>query len=340
MPEKVIVSRSVYVDPSKVGKRRAADSPSATIDRQQADAVIEDHSTVRYRRRLGPLEPTAPPDDSEPSREHLQSPDPDPVPAYRPPARSYEGDMPALLAFFAIFWPVVFWLVWRMQPTMATLVSAEWRFKGQVQVWKLCTEEDWMLPEDAVNLLTVGMKFYRWNTIVDRYDRVCTDEPRSRTEYSHTTQSCGNEFSHYTPDTEVYSHTEEICYSDGTCDQDDVYVKESGEAVYVWSCHDTPHYREVPYWEQVCRDLPVTHQEAENRLHYTYEIMRWVNNREVFTDSSAELEPADLIADGERFSKEDWTYLLHFSDPKTTSSVSKARYEEYRARIGQVVQVP
>lgn len=346
MADNTVVSRAIYVKPEKIRPPRRVSSREAITDRLAAEKITQDSETVRFHRTLGPGIPSAPPDEPEEKRARsptrypevkVQSPNIDtfsdaPIPSTR--MKRNDPGWVGFLAFVVIGWALL--VYFRVN---ATLVSTSWSFQGHVESMKPVVKSGWTLPAGAT-LISEETQFYQRNTVLDYVNRVCLPEQKTRTEYSHTDISCSKKFSHYEEDMESYSHTEETCYASGRCEEEDVYVKIPGEAVYVDHCTETPQYLEVTYWEEVCKDIPVTHQEPEYRPYYRFEIMEWTYHGTVSTSSSEMKHPSELLQPGERYKSEVWTYELHFTDPNITKKVNERTYNEYKDKIGQILVVP
>lgn len=331
---KRVVSRSSYVDPSKIG----TSSPSTPA------VKTEDATTVRYRTSHGPQTPSAPPKESI-SSERSSSPQrhyPTPkIDEDRPVAPRAQDDEWCKNLFVAICIVLIAIAVYiDSGPKKATLVKADWTFRGQVQAYEPVEERSWQPPPAGAVLISEKPHFYQWRTVVDRIDQICTDKANVRQVLSHTTTECKDEFSHTEPDKQVYSHTDRTDYDDGSFDVEDVYIKVPGKAVYVERCVDVPVYQNIFYYEPVCENVPITHKEEDIRPYYTYEMKRWVGKQSVEVTSYDGVEPQTLLEANERYDRADWTYTLYFEKPTQQVHVTKAKYLEYKDKIGEVVEIP
>jgi len=362
-----IITRELFVDPSKVGKSRRRDSSEARRARQKADFVTEDAEFVRYSTRIGPVVPTAPPEDTKfvsystkitpaettappkenPERKVQPTPvqqvrtevHPDlPAPTYSSTKVARTSDINECVGCSIILALIVSILIYASIPYDATLTAAKWEFTGTIEVYKEVQASGWALPFGA-DLVSAEEKFYGWRTVSDGTITLCQEEQRHRRVFSHNTEDCRQVFSHFTPDMEEYSHTERVCV-DGDCTLDEVYKKVPGKAVYTEKCDKIPHYNTVPYSETVCNNIAQTHEEKEFRTFYIYRTMQWTYARPVRVNSDEMSDPTQLLGENERFSKQDWTYELFFTEPWKVVKVSKSTYDEYKHRIGQVVTVP
>jgi len=374
---KRVVSRTSYVDPSKIG----------TSAPRHATVKIEDSTTVRYRRQLGPQVPSAPPPEEytpdvgvayatikiSPPRRQSSPKRPVPVddvgatyptikssppkrqssPKRPVPVDDFPRPTPQPLGFFekAELWvkenqwiiavlvtPLILWSLSQLRE--GTLVNASWTFTGQVQAYESVEERSWQPPPAGAVLISEQPHFYQWKTVVDEMRYTCTDVMKSRTVFSHTATECKEVFSHAEQDQQLYSHSDRIDYDDGSFDIEDVYIKVPGKDVYVTRCTDAPVYRNEHYFEPVCKTVPITHQEQEMRPYYTYTVMQWVNKRQINVNSHENVDPLTLLSESERYAKTDWVYTLYFENPVKKVEVDKDKYFEYKEKIGQVVTIP
>jgi len=331
---KRVVSRSSYVDPSKIG----TSSPSTPA------VKTEDATTVRYRTSHGPQTPSAPPEEPS-SSERSSSPQrhyPTPkVDEDRPVAPRAQDDKPCRNLFIAVCIVLIAIAVYLdSEPREATLVKADWTFIGLVQAYEPVEERSWQPPPAGAVLISEKPHFYQWRTVVDRIDVICTDKPVVHQILSHTTRECKEELSYTEPDKQVYSHTDRIDYDDGSFDVEDVFIKVPGKAVYEERCVDTPVYQNFIQYQPSCENVPITHKEEDIRPYYTYETMRWVNKRPVEVASYEGIEPQTLLKENERYDRTGWTYTLYFEKPTKQVIVTKAKYLEYKDKIGEVVEIP
>jgi hypothetical protein len=346
MSREPIITRELFVDPSKVGKSRRRDSSETRRARKKADFVTEDAGFVRYSTRIGPVVPTAPLEESPeqqvpftpPQQVHTEV-DPDlPASTYSNTKVARTSDINECIGCSIILALIVSILIYASIPYDATLKAAKWELRATVQVFKAVQDSGWTLPFGA-ELISAEEKFYGWRTITDGITTFCQEEQRYTQVLSHYTDDCRQMFSHYESDKEVYSHTERVCV-DGDCTMDEVYKKVPGKAVYTENCEKIPHYDSVPHWETVCKNIAQTHEEKEFRTFYVYSFMRWVYARSVHVNSDQVADPNDLLGENELLAGHDWTYELFFTDPWKVVKVSKNTFDEYKTKIGQVVTVP
>lgn len=346
MSREPIITRELFVDPSKVGKSRRRDSSETRRARKKADFVTEDAEFVRYSKRIGPIVPTAPPEENPeqqvpftPPQQVYTEVNPDlPSPSYSSAKVDRAFDINECIGCSIIFGLLVSILIYASIPYDATLTRAKWEFTGTIEVHKEVQASGWSLPFGA-DLVSIEEKFYGWRTVTDGTITFCQEEERYRQVFSHNTENCRQVFSHYKPDTEEYSHTERVCV-DGDCTLDEIYKKVPGKPVYTEKCEKIPHYDTIPYLETVCKNIAQTHEEKEFRNFYVYRSMQWTYARPVRVNSDEIADPNQLLGENERFSKQDWTYELFFTDPSAVVKVSKSTFDEYKTKIGQVVTVP
>ncbi len=135
-------------------------------------------------------------------------------------------------------------------------------------------------------------------------------------------QQCEQEFKGYE---EIYSHTEEVCFADGKCENKDVYKK--GNPVYRKVCKPVYYTRTrtVPR----CEDVDVTRSEPVAGAYYQYDIEKWVDVKEVKLNYEEDTLESLNLPPGQKYSREEWKYYLHLAD----GTVYSVKREEFESRV-------
>lgn len=302
MQQRRVVSKRVFIKPEKVGEVRLAPLPP------QSPVLVVPSPVII---------------DDEPRRQSA-SESIDILPLM--------GIAGMVVAGIAIF---VWVLMQPKAPRVAVLENVSWTFEGRVEERRLVVEETFgPVPREAMRIInTTTNKVRQWRTVVDRVDRVCTIHNESRRVVTHHVPVCTLERTGWTPAVEVYSHSEEVCYDDGVCEESDVYVEQPAQPILTEVCHSEPVYGLIWEPQERCRNEEVTHQEPVYGTATQYEIERWVPTRTVHAAEAA-------LAANERYSETQWNYYLHFASPVGRVSVNETIYRAYRAQLGQAVLVP
>lgn len=354
-----VVSRRVLVKADKVGHVRSVRSPSARADAATSLRVEETATTRAYVRQLGLSPPPPPPMRSStpptsPRVPHYYHHDPPPVSPIRyddddhvvasSRRRKDDADDAANIVVAAILVvALVALLVWASLPTYAVLDRVSWAFVGDVHALRLVTEEDWVLPDDAVDVLASVEQQRTTREVLDHTETLCRTEQHSTTTISHYEQQCREELTGWTDAREVYSHTEEVCYADDTCEEKDVYTKLPAEPIYGTRCKQVPIFVTVQTPREKC-DL-VKHMRVEPVMgtRWTYTAKRWVKARSV-TFASLAGHTTDMVRDAlgpdETYVGDGWRYHLHFDNGTTVVEVDQSVYEAHVSLVGQTVRVP
>lgn len=217
-----------------------------------------------------------------------------------------------------------------------TLLNASWDFRGQVSQLKSVEEEDWMLPDGATSIdFWESVKTYK--TVVERVDHVCADKLEMYDVFSHYENICKKKFARWEK-TEDYSHTKRTCYSDGVCEDKDVYNKKD-KAVYETVCEKEPRYKKAERTVLSCKDVPITREDPVFGTRWKYTIDRWIPLFTVSMNSNTHrLEDVYTLEPLHKYMTEDWVFTLFFGD-STTVNVNRTVFDKHKDLVGQKVKL-
>lgn len=219
----------------------------------------------------------------------------------------------ALAILVTITLALIFW------PREKTVVVHEvsWSRTIQIEEYQYNRHGGWALPQGA-DYISDEVRFHNNESVYDHTEVLCHDEWQqigTETE-TYTDQECSNE----------YSHTDETCYDDGTCDRHDVY-----ETV----CHDVSKTRQVPEYGNVtvCDDVKIYRDEPRYATWYTYDVWEWVRIDPLQTHGmdSNPTWPAFSADARHREASRDEEFEVSFVDKKgKTFSYRPATVEEFQ----------
>jgi len=211
------------------------------------------------------------------------------------------------------FWP---------REERATVSQANWTSTVYLQEYQYNQHGDWSIPAGG-DYVSEETRIHHYDKVYDHTERQCHME----------TQSDGYDTETYT-DTEChseYSHTEQTCYDDGTCDS---------EAVYENVCENVTRERQVPRYKQVevCENVDIYRDEPRYATWYTYNIWEWVNITPAVVSGTGfePYWPSDFRVDEKhRESGRVQTYSITFQVKDKTYSYTPTSFDEYiRYQIG------
>jgi hypothetical protein len=327
MVERKVISQSVYVNPGKVGEVRRSRSVDSQLDARSSVRVEETPTTRAYVKHLGPVTPSAP----------VVKPDSAPVPRDR---KNEEGSL-MLLLFICLISTVWFMLEesWA-EPRKAVLVNVSWTYTARLSKWDWVTEAGWDYPTGPWPV-KVGRQEERQKstkTVVYGETDHCELVEKVEKVFTHSIQQCRDVMDHWTEELEIYSHTEETCFDDGTCEAKEVYQKQASVPVNRRVCESVDRFKDVPHWEYECKKGPLTRTEPVMATWWVYEVQRWTPLHhwvEYNSFTVASIPPAPPTT---RYEEEKWQYFIHFEKEK--KEVTKERYEDYKTRLGALLDVP
>ncbi len=236
---------------------------------------------------------------------------------------------------------VVWGMTVALQPRVAVLDHTSWMFFGDVSEMRTVTEGGWELPADAHVLQSVAkQRFIR--SVVDHIETVCREVTVPLQTLSHYETRCTTTVVELTPELEVYSHTEEVCYASGHCEEQDVYDKVPSTPVYQEVCEQVPVYATELVLEEECSETRVMRDEPVIETYWTFTIKRWVPSRKVRYDSmdGDSLDMIDLADPNARYSYSGWMFYLYFDHNATKVKTTREIYDHYKHLLGQEVDVP
>ena len=344
-----VVTRRVVVKAHKIGHVRSLHSADAQIDAATATRIEETPETRAYVRPLG-LSPPPPLPLPHVIETSLSAPPPPIEPSAPPQLRDQDPELPPknedghgkLFGVIAIILVLIVSCWWLTQPRPVLLEGVSWTFSAEIQERQLIVDEGWMLPPDGdlVEVLSTVDRQQSSRQVIDHYDTVCKWIDVSHITY-HTKERQKQVQSGWTEPLEVYSHTEEVCYADGRCEEKDVYEKVTQQPVY----QTVTEVVEVPttVWtkKEQCDRIPISRTEPVMGTYYKYRAFRWKTVRHIHLssldgDTVTDADPGRL-GQGERYGMTTWAYYLHF--PQERRKVSKEVYDAHLHKIGQLVVI-
>lgn len=362
-PEKRLVSRRSVVKAHKVGEVRAADSAAAHVDAASASRVEETEDTRTYVRPLGlaPPQPLRralhydppPPHPFDPTAMPVPSADNGPIVPRLTPESPRKIDLPPPYDEYIFIGTLLLvilgvgWFAYWAHPREYPLVGVTCRFTGNVGELREVRDEGWSLPANAT-ILTQDERQQSIRSVFSHHETHCYPVTHSRQVYSHTDMECALSIVSWTVPLEIYSHTDELCYDDGTCEEKDVYTKDPSKPIYADKCTPIERFRTETYVTDECKQRAVTRDEPVIRTYWTYLVTRWVVVRQVTLVRSKD-EPCvvsdDELSPTERYMTETWDYFIQLvvlspSIIPEQIHVSKAVYDDYKKRVGEMVTFP
>ena len=350
-----VVSKRKILPNEKVGHVRPVQSLEVHVDTLQSTRIEETASTRTYVKPSAPvpvgipIHPPPPPQNTVPSAppmdidRSVHRPERLRKHAYRPSASSchfdYVGVALLIVAILATAWG---WSI-LMTPTIAVLDHVSWTFAGEVSESRIVTEEGWYLPADATPLQSVERQ--RSTRSVLDYERPVCDMITVPVQiFSHYDTRCSQVVTGSTPELEVFIETNEVCYDDGQCEEQDVYQKLPTQPIYQEVCEQVPVYITTWHPKEECTVERVMRDEPVMGTYWTYSILRWVPSRSVHFDSTdvddvKRTDPSALMTH-EQYASSTWSYYLYFDSHAITVKVPQHIYDKYVDRIGQEVEVP
>ncbi len=179
----------------------------------------------------------------------------------------------------------------------ATVTATEWRYVAHVDRNTEVHEEGWSPPGGAHNVVDQGLRFHHNRDVLDHYDterysveescgQTCTTVPRVCTKIP---QSCITTPRSCTPNKN----------GSATCSGGDRVCSGGGESCTGGGQSCSTKYCTV--WKD--RQKPVYRQEPVNQNWYTWNVWRWIPNRDIpstGTDAAPEAPSTDRIALADR----------------------------------------
>jgi len=390
---KRVVSRRIIIRGDKAGEVRPARSLAAAVDALEADAIEETATTRAYVRRSPPRqEPPPPPpvfmvplEPPPPPAPVFMVPLEPPVsvppvmvasapplgedaprarvsPPATPRARPAEPRTPAtdegcdpIGCFFVVCVAVVVLagIGSVFMPTRDVLVGASWHVRAPVEERHLRHAEGWDLPADVVAVLAADTRQKGSRHVVDHYVDVCRAVTETQQVPDGVDTLCAPVQVGFTEPLEIYSHTEELCYDDGSCEEKDVYTKGPAQPIFQERCQMVERFRPVATTRQVCTPEPVMRAEPVMATYYTYSHHAWTPNGSVVEragaapepvpdddDAALSLLPSLLESNGTtaRYGRLDWTFRLAYKK-HGARHVSRAVYAECVMHLNETVVV-
>lgn len=199
----------------------------------------------------------------------------------------------------------------------AIVTHASWNSTIYLEEYQYNQHSNWSVPPGGEIVSVEEQKFHHYESVFDHREEQCHLERQQvdTDTREYTDRDCQD----------VYSHTEETCYDDGTCDRDPVYNE---------VCTDVTYTEQVPVYDdvEVCSMVDIYRDEPRYAPWYTYNIWEWVS-----------ITPAQLAGTGEpywpteyrldethRESGRNQTYTVIFTADDNDHPYSPQTYEEYQ----------
>ena len=223
------------------------------------------------------------------------------------------------------------------------VVGTSWSFSYDIEEKVRATREGWDLPSDGslIEVISKEQRIKHLRTAVDHYETQCVDVTVDRWHDNWTTV-CATKLTGWTEPLEIYSHTEDVCYADGRCEEKDVYVKQPAEPIHKEECHQVNSPWKSVEVEQRCKQVPITIDVIERGDFYTYAAYVWqfkdkVEKRGVNLplDLKLPLEPPLPESPLVRHTHAAWHYYLHLDNGKR-EAVTREVFVQ--AQIGQAYE--
>jgi hypothetical protein len=225
-------------------------------------------------------------------------------------------------------------------PVERQLLTAAWAFDAVVHEWRVAVKEGWDLPPDHGKIHGQELRHRGMRQVLDHYQEVCTLVLRTERVLSHYDPECKEERTGWQEEREVYSHTEEVCYNDGSCDEEEVYTRVRDPIIEVVCRNTKPVYQEHIHHDNVCKQHPVMRQEPQMSMWYIYDYGQWWSTVGILpVHYEGEEEPLiPPLPEGKQYAAQQWSFTLTIS-PNTTFAVSRDDYLAYKGKIGQTILV-